>query len=228
MSNVRRIYVEKKPAFAGKAQELKAEIQNYLGIASVSKVRVLIRYDIENISDATYQKAIRTVFSEPPVDEVYEEAVELGGARSFGVEYLPGQFDQRADSAKQCVKLLNEEEEPLIRTATVYAVSGDVTDSQLAAIKAHCINPVDSREADLKKPETLLVRYEEPKDVVALDGFLELSEAALKALYRSLNLAMTFQDFLHIRNYFENEVRSLPPYDIPNGADGRVIWRGRL
>ncbi len=210
MSNVRRIYVEKKPAFAGKAQELKAEIQNYLGIASVSKVRVLIRYDIENISDATYQKAIRTVFSEPPVDEVYEEAVELGGARSFGVEYLPGQFDQRADSAKQCVKLLNEEEEPLIRTATVYAVSGDVTDSQLAAIKAHCINPVDSREADLKKPETLLVRYEEPKDVVALDGFLELSEAALKALYRSLNLAMTFQDFLHIRNYFENEEKRCP------------------
>ena len=111
MSKVRRVYVEKKPAFAVKAKELQAEIKSYLGISSVTGVRELIRYDIENISEETYKKALVTVFSEPPVDTVFEETFELGNAKTFSVEYLPGQFDQRADSAEQCVKLLNEEEE---------------------------------------------------------------------------------------------------------------------
>ena len=154
MSSVRRIYVEKKPAYAVKAKELKAEIKSYLGIKTVENVRVLIRYDIENISGATYEKAIRTVFSEPPVDDVYEETFDLKGARTFSVEFLPGQFDQRADSAEQCVKLLNENEEPIIRSATTYVIEGDITDEQFAAIKNHCINPVDSRETDLEKPDT--------------------------------------------------------------------------
>ena len=136
MSNVRRIYVEKKPAFAVQAKELWAEIKSYLGIKSVEGVRVLIRYDVENISDATYEKAVRTVFSEPPVDDVYEETFDLNGGKTFSVEYLSGQFDQRADSAEQCVKLLNEDEEPLIRSATTYVINGDVTDEQLLAIKA--------------------------------------------------------------------------------------------
>ena len=118
MSNVRRVYVEKKPPFAVQAKELKSEITSYLGIKTVSSVRVLIRYDMENISDATYQKAVRTVFSEPPVDDVYEESFAFDNARTFTVEFLPGQFDQRADSAEQCVKLLNENEEPVIRSAT--------------------------------------------------------------------------------------------------------------
>lgn len=118
MSNVRRVYVEKKPAYAVKAKELQAEIRSYLGITSVTGVRVLIRYDIENISDETYGRALETVFSEPPVDNIYEETFEYGNGHVFSVEFLPGQFDQRADSAQQCVKLLNEEENPIIHTAS--------------------------------------------------------------------------------------------------------------
>ena len=205
MSNVRRVYVEKKPAFAVKAKELQAEIKSYLGISSVTGVRELIRYDIENISEETYQKALVTVFSEPPVDTVFEEEFILGNAKTFSVEYLPGQFDQRADSAEQCVKLLNEEEEPVIRTATTYVIEGDVTDEQLEAIKHHCINPVDSRETGLEKPETLVQNFEDPADVASFDGFQTMPEAQLKELYSSLNLAMTFKDFLHIQNYFKKE-----------------------
>ena len=205
MSKVRRVYVEKKPAFAVKAKELQAEIKSYLGISSVTGVRELIRYDIENISEETYKKALVTVFSEPPVDMVFEETFELGNAKTFSVEYLPGQFDQRADSAEQCVKLLNEEEEPVIRTATTYVIEGDVTEEQLEAIKHHCINPVDSRETGLEKPETLVQNFEDPADVASFDGFQDMPEEQLKELYGSLNLAMTFKDFLHIQNYFKNE-----------------------
>ena len=205
MSKVRRVYVEKKPAFAVKAKELQAEIKSYLGISSVTGVRELIRYDIENISEETYKKALVTVFSEPPVDTVFEETFELGNAKTFSVEYLPGQFDQRADSAEQCVKLLNEEEEPVIRTATTYVIEGDITEEQLEAIKHHCINPVDSRETGLEKPETLVQNFEDPADVISFVGFADMPEAQLKELYSSLNLAMTFKDFLHIQNYFKKE-----------------------
>ncbi len=210
MSNVRRVYVEKKPAFAVQAKELKSEVKSYLGIKTVEDVRVFIRYDIENISDETYKKAIRTVFSEPPVDDVYEETFDLKGGKTFSVEYLPGQFDQRADSAEQCVKLLNENEEPIIRTATTYVIYGEITDEQFAAIKTHCINPVDSRETNLEKPETLVQKFDEPADVKIFDGFNAMAEDALKELYLSLNLAMTFKDFLHIQNYFKNEEKRDP------------------
>ncbi len=210
MSNVRRVYVEKKPDFAVQAKELKSEIKSYLGIKTLEEVRVLIRYDIENISDDTYGKAIHTVFSEPPVDFVYEESFDLKGGQTFSVEFLPGQFDQRADSAEQCVKLLNETEEPVIRTATTYVITGDVSSEQLTAIKDHCINPVDSRETDLNKPETLITKFEEPADVKIFDGFISMEEPELKELYGSLNLAMTFKDFLHIQNYFKNEEKRDP------------------
>ena len=202
MSNVRRVYVEKKEAYAVKAIELQEEIKSYLGITSVTGVRVLIRYDVENISEATYQRALVSVFSEPPVDDIYEETFDLKGAKAFSVEFLPGQFDQRADSAVQCVKLLNENEEPVIRTATTYVIEGDVTEEQLDAIKHHCINPVDSRETGFEKPETLVQNFDEPADVIVFDGFCEMPETELKALYESLNLAMTFKDFQHIQNYF--------------------------
>ena len=206
MSNVRRVYVEKKPAFAVQAKELKHEVSSYLGIKSVTAVRVLIRYDVENISDEVFDKACKTVFAEPPVDDLYLENFEAAeGSRIFSVEFLPGQFDQRADSAEQCVKLLNEEEEPVIRTATTYVIEGDVTDEQLEAIKHHCINPVDSRETGLEKPETLVQNFEDPADVASFDGFQTMPEAELKELYSSLNLAMTFKDFLHIQNYFKKE-----------------------
>lgn len=161
MSKVRRVYVEKKADFAVQAKELKHEISSYLNIGSVTGVRVLIRYDVENISDDTFEKACHSVFSEPPVDTLYEESFPMAdGARVFSVEYLPGQFDQRADSAVQCVQFLKEDEQPIIKSATTYVIEGDITDDEFAAIKAHCINPVDSRETGLQKPETLVTEFE--------------------------------------------------------------------
>lgn len=131
MGNVKRVYVEKKEPFAVKARELKEEIGSYLGIGGVQDVRVFIRYDVENLSEEVYRKACRTVFSEPPVDILYEEAIEIPeDGRVFSVEYLPGQFDQRADSAVQCVKFLKEDEEPLIRTAVTYLITGVITDEE--------------------------------------------------------------------------------------------------
>ena len=206
MGNVRRIYVEKKTPYAVRAKELKDEIRSYLDMKSLSEVRVLIRYDIENVSDETYNKAKGTVFSEPPVDTLYEENFPKNDTdKVFSVEYLPGQFDQRADSAEQCVKLLHESEEPVIRSAMTYVLSGDLSAEDFGKIKEYCINPVDSRETDEVKPETLVTEFEEPKDVAIFGGFKDMSEDALKELYESLNLAMTFKDFLHIQNYFKGE-----------------------
>ena len=206
MSNVKRVYSEKKPEFAVKAKELSEEISSYLNIDTVTNVRVLIRYDIEGITEDTYRKALVTVFSEPPVDIVYEEDFEhRPGEHVFAVEFLPGQFDQRADSAVQCVKLLREDEDVEIKTATVYAVEGSLTDSQLESIKNFCINPVDSREAKMDKPETLVTIFPDPADVKIFDGFKDMPETELKELYSSLGLAMTFKDFLHIQKYYLDE-----------------------
>lgn len=211
MGGVRRIFVEKKPDFAVKAKELKEEIKSYLGIDGVSEVRVLIRYDVENISDEVFAAACRTVFSEPPVDMLYEETFETEeDSRVFSVEYLPGQFDQRADSAVQCVKFLNEDEDPEIRTAVTYVITGSVSDEEFASIKNFCINPVDSRETDMIKPETLITEFEEPADVKILEGFCRMEEDAFKELYQSFNLAMTFKDFLHIQKYFREEEKRDP------------------
>ena len=211
MSKVKRVFVEKKPAFAVKAKELHEEIEGYLGIKTVTNVRVLIRYDIENISEETYKESLTTVFSEAPVDYLYEEDfVKNKGDFVFAVEYLPGQFDQRADSAVQCVRFLNEDENPVIKTATVYVIEGSVTEEEAASIKSFCINPVDSREAATDKPETLVTEFEEPADVIIFDGFKDMAEDKLKELYSSLNLAMTFKDFLHIQNYFKNDEKRDP------------------
>ena len=206
MSSVRRIYVEKKPAYAVAAKDLFENIRDYLGIRTVTGVRVLIRYDIENISDKTYEEAKITIFSEPPVDVLYEDAFPMQeGETAFSVEALPGQFDQRADSAEQCVKLLNENEEPVIRSATTYVIAGACSEEELAHIKDFCINPVDSRENNADKPETLVTEYEEPADVKIFDGFRTMPEAELMALYDSLGLAMTFKDFQFIQEHFAAE-----------------------
>ena len=206
MGNVRRIYVEKKAPYAVKARELKEELKNYLGLDNVESVREFIRYDVENISDEVFAKACKTVFSEPPVDDLYEEQIEIPQkGHVFSVEFLPGQFDQRADSAVQCVQFLNEDENPIIKTAVTYMIIGDITDEEFGRIKSYCINPVDSRETDMVKPETLVTVFDEPADVAIFDGFSEMSEAELKELYNSLGLAMTFKDFLHIQNYFKND-----------------------
>ena len=211
MGQVKRIYVEKKAPYAVRAKELKEEVRQYLGITALRNVRVLIRYDVENLSDATYQQALMTVFSEPPVDDYFEETFEMDpDAFCFSVEYLPGQFDQRADSAEQCVKLLNEKEDPVIRSATTYVFEGEIGEEDRARIKEYCINPVDSRETDEKKPDTLVQKFDEPADVAVFDGFQSMPEAELKELYDSLNLAMTFKDFLHIQKYFAGEEKRDP------------------
>ena len=211
MSTVRRIYVEKKTEYAVHAKELKGELRTYLNLKELKDVRVLVRYDIENLSEETYQKALGIVFSEPPVDILFEETFKKNDTdKTFSVEYLPGQFDQRADSAEQCVKLLNETEEPIIRSATTYVLSGEISDADLERVKTYCINPVDSRETDEVKPETLVQNFADPADVLIFDGFKDMEEDKLKELYDSLGLAMTFKDFLHIQKYFNGEEKRDP------------------
>ena len=217
MGNVRRIYVEKKEPFAVRAKELAEDIESFLGIKNVEQVRVFIRYDVEHISDEVFERACRTVFAEPPVDVLYEETIEIPeNGQAFSVEFLPGQFDQRADSAVQCIQFLKEDEEPIIRTAVTYLVNGKITDEEFNRIKAYCINPVDSRETDMVKPDTLTMVYEDPADVAVFENipgredFIDMPQAELKELYDSLGLAMTFKDFLHIQNYFAREEKRNP------------------
>ena len=206
MGNVKRVYVEKKPEYAVQAKELKHEVKSYLGIENVTNIRILIRYDVENISQATFEKACHGIFSEPPVDDLYLEDIPVEKeSHIFTVEYLPGQFDQRADSAVQCVQFIDENENPVIKTATTYVIEGDLTESELSAIKNYCINPVDSKETGLDKPETLLSVFEEPADIEVLSAFISMDSTQLKGLYDSLGLAMTFEDFLHIQKYFAGE-----------------------
>ena len=203
---VKRVYVEKKPEFAVQAKELRHEVKSYLGIKTVKNVRVLIRYDVENLSDATFERACNGVFAEPPVDVLYREDFPREESdHIFSVEFLPGQFDQRADSAVQCVQFIKEDELTVIKTATTYVIEGEISEEEMEAIKAHCINPVDSRETGLEKPETLVTKFEEPADVKIFDGFKDMPEAELKELYSSLGPAMTFKDFQHIQNYFKGE-----------------------
>ena len=160
----------------------------------------------ENLSDATFERACNGVFAEPPVDVLYREDFPREESdHIFSVEFLPGQFDQRADSAVQCVQFIKEDELPVIKTATTYVIEGEISEEEMEAIKAHCINPVDSRETGLEKPETLVTKFEEPADVKIFDGFKDMPEAELKELYSSLGLAMTFKDFQHIQNYFKVE-----------------------
>ncbi len=211
MGNVKRIYVEKKAPFAVKARELKEEIGSYLGISGVRDVRVFIRYDVENISGETFERAVNSVFSEPPVDILYREEIEIPqDGHAFGVEFLPGQFDQRADSAMQCIKFLKEDEEPIIKTAVTYLITGNVSPDEMERIKAYCINPVDSRETGMDKPKTLVTEYEEPADIAVLEDFQDMPEDKLRSLYESLELAMTVKDFEHIQNYFKGEEHRNP------------------
>ena len=206
---VRRIYVEKKKAYAVRAVELFENIKTYLGISDIAGVRVLVRYDIENLDDKTFAEARGTIFSEPPLDELYEETFpKEAGDTVFSAEYLPGQFDQRADSAVQCVQLIDKDAAPVIRTATTYVLSGKLSAQEIEAVKHFCINPVDSRECAEEKPETLAQNYPAPDDVKTVEGFTAMPEDDFRALYASFGLAMTYEDFLEIRHYFESEKRN--------------------
>ena len=203
MSDVRRVYVEKKKPYAVSARKQLEEIRTFLGIEGIEDLRLLIRYDVENIRDDVFETACRCVFSEPPVDDLYRESFEVPeGARVFSVESLPGQFDQRADSAVQCIQLLNPDSHVIIKTAQTYVLTGNISDEEFNRIKSDLINPVDSRETGMDKPETLVTDYPMAPDVRVFDGFIEMSESDLKELYASLGLAMTFEDFKLIQDYF--------------------------
>ncbi len=211
MSKVKRIYVEKKKDFAARAHELRHEIRHYLNIGKVDDVRILMRYDVQDISDKTFDTACKCVFAEPPVDELYNEKVEVPeGYSIFSVEYLPGQFDQRADSALQCVRMLNENEDPVIKTATTYLIDGNLSESELQAVESLCVNPVDSRITDEELPETLVTDFDTPDDVAVLENFTTMPEKEFDELYSGLGLAMTLNDFHFIREYFANEEKRNP------------------
>ncbi len=203
---VYRVYVEKKKAVANEAKSLFQDIRALLGIESLKLLRLFNRYDVENIEPALFESAKRTVFSEPQLDDVYEE-IDTEGATVFAVEYLPGQFDQRADSAAQCIQIISQGERPAVRTAKVYLLYGSLSAEELAAIKKYVINPVEAREAELAKPETLQLAYERPADVEILRGFTELSREALVEFIRVRGLAMDLDDILFCQDYFRTEGR---------------------
>ena len=203
---VYRIFVEKKPGLDNEAQSLLNEARSLLTIESLKRVRLLNRYDAEEITEELFNYAVRTVFSEPQLDLVYDEP-DLTGATVFAVEFLPGQFDQRADSAAQCIQILSQGERPLVRSAKVYALYGTLTEAELAEIKKYVINPVEAREAALDKPETLRTQYEIPTEVPVLHGFRELSRPELESFVRDYGLAMDADDIAFCQNYFREEKR---------------------
>ena len=203
---VYRIFTEKKKELAAEANALLEDIRSLLQITSVTALRIINRYDAENITEELFDYAIYTVFSEPQLDLTYRD-LPNDGAVVFAVEYLPGQFDQRADSAAQCIQLISRGDRPLVRTAKVYMLYGNITDAQLSAIKKYVINPVESREASLEKPETLVVKYELPSSVATLDGFTALDDNGLSDFIRRYGLAMDIDDLRFCRDYFRSEHR---------------------
>ena len=207
---VYRIFVEKKPGLAPEAAGLLADCRTFLGLTALEQVRILNRYDVEVIEEALFNASRTTVFSEPQLDDICDRP-DLSGARAvFAVEPLPGQFDQRADSAAQCIQLQSQGERPVVRSAKVYALYGDLTAEDIAAVKKYVINAVESREASLDKPETLAVEYARPETVETVAGFTALDEAGLRALLEQLGLAMDVYDLQFLQNYFRDEERRDP------------------
>ncbi len=203
---VYRIFVEKKKELAHEAMSLCSELKNLLGIENLTSVRILNRYDAENITENLFEDAIASVFSEPQLDIATKE-LDAGDGKVFAVEYLPGQFDQRADSAAQCIQIISCGDRPTIRTAKVYVLGGDLTDADIAEIKKYVINPVEAREASLEKPETLAMDYEIPTSVATVDGFIGMSDDELANLIKALGLAMDIDDIKFCRSYFASEKR---------------------
>ena len=203
---VYRIFVEKKPELANEAKSLFSDIKNLLLIDSVESVRILNRYDAENITRELFDYSVKNVFSEPQLD-IATETLSADGATVFAVEYLPGQFDQRADSAAQCIQIISQGERPLIRSAKVYCLYGKISETELSEIKKYVINPVEAREASLEKPETLVVKYVIPTEVKTLDGFINLDRAGLEKFVADYSLAMDADDIEFCQKYFRSEHR---------------------
>ena len=203
---VYRIYVEKKPGFDGEAQALQNELSSLLGIEQLTGLRLLNRYDVEGIDQALFEQCVSTVFSEPPVDDTCTELPAWAGS-CFAVEYLPGQFDQRADSAAECIQLISQGERPLVRSARVYLLEGALSAEQIDAIKKYVINPVEAREASLETRSTLKMEYAVPTAVAVLEGFNQLDEAGLAAFIREKGLAMDLGDIQFCQEYFRSEQR---------------------
>ena len=206
---VYRIFVEKKEGLDNEARGLLAEAKNLLGIDTLENVRLFNRYDAEKITEELFGYCVKTVFSEPQLDNV-SDSLELPGAYVFAVEALPGQYDQRADSAAQCIQIISQGERPLIRTAKVYALYGQLTEEQIAAFKKHVINAVESREASLELPETLAAQHTVPSSVATVEGFVTMDETALSDLLDKLGLAMDLDDLKFLQNYFANEEKRDP------------------
>jgi len=202
---VYRIYTERKKGFEAEAKALLSDIREFLLIKSVSSLRILNRYDVENTDKSIFDACIKTVFSEPQTDNALFTLPK--GDYVFATEYLPGQFDQRADSCAQCIQFVSGGEKPLVRTAKVYILGGNLTEDELSAIKKYVINPVESREASLDMPKTLDIPYEVPADVPVMDGFLDLDEDGLRTFISEYALAMDFEDVLFCQQYFRSEGR---------------------
>ncbi|NLY43250.1 MAG: phosphoribosylformylglycinamidine synthase [Clostridiaceae bacterium] len=208
---VRRVYVEKKKGFDVEAQALLHDLRDNLGIAELEGVRIINRYDVSGISDEEYKKARDTIFSEPPVDKVYDERIDIDpSARVFAVEYLPGQFDQRADSAAQCIQILTQGERPKVRVAKIIVLEGQLTDGQFDKIKNYCINPVEAHEAGLDKPETLDVEVKVPEDVSIVEGFIDMSREQLQDLLKEMAFAMDLDDLVFCQEYFRDKEKRNP------------------
>ena len=201
-----RVFVEKRDGLANEAKSLLNDVRGLLGIKELQNVRIINRYDAENITEELFNYAIKTVFSEPQLD-IATDSIDTNGATVFAVEYLPGQFDQRADSASQCIQIISQGERPLVRTAKVYVLYGDLSEEQIAEIKKYVINPVEAREASLEKPATLHVEYEIPTEVATLDGFISLDRNGLQAFIGHYGLAMDIDDITFCQEYFKSEHR---------------------
>ncbi len=215
---VSRIYVEKRAGFDVEAQQLKSELTEILGVTGLAGLRLINRYDVEGASEELFRSCIPTVFSEPQVDHAYDELPSSPDAAAvFAVEYLPGQFDQRADSASECIQLISQGERPAVRSAKVYILEGALSEADIDAIKHYVVNPVEARLASLEKPETLVAETPDPEPVEVLDGFRELDEAGLAAFIAERGLAMDAADIRFCQEYFTEEGRD------PSITEIRVI-----
>ena len=215
---VSRVYVEKKPGFDGEAKSLERELRGLLGVSALTNLRIINRYDVEGASEELFASCVPTVFSEPQTDDAWAQMPEVApGSQVFAVEFLPGQFDQRADSASECIQLISQGERPTVRSAKVYVLEGDLTPADVDAIKHYVINPVEAREASLEERKTLLQDYPTPEPVEQLEGFLDLTDEELAQFIADRGLAMDLADIKFCQSYFASEKR------VPTITEIRVI-----